>query len=214
MNIRKSAAAFGALISFAAAPVFAGGLAEPIMTPVLAPAPVAEPVAPLLGWGGFYAGGQFGKVDSTTDTGSISPEVEFEFSETSFGVHVGYMYDLGNIVLAAELDYDVFTLGEGDFIVNGNQLGTFEYDEDASTARLKLRAGYNFGRFLPYATAGVARLSLDDESYNGSFYGAGVAFKATENILVGAEFLRQTFDDTDAGDVEADRLSLRGSYRF
>jgi outer membrane immunogenic protein len=208
MNIRRSTAALAAIISLTAAPVLADGLSQPVIE--RSPAPV---VAAVPGWGGFYLGGQLGRMNSTTASPFITG-LEFAFSEASYGVHVGYMHDLGDFVLGAEIDHDIFNLGEGDIVFNGSELGQFLYDQDATTTRLKLRAGYNLGRILPYATAGVARLSVDGDTNNGNFLGLGVAYKATEKFLVGAEFLRQKFDGTDAGDVTANRISLRGSYRF
>lgn len=210
------------LTSVIAAPAFAGGFAEPVV--VAAPAAVvqAQPVVQAPGWGGFYLGAQAGTVGVESEINDPDfSDFTLEFDGSLYGVHVGYMYDLGNFVLGGEFDYDMINLDEVTSGFPGDVISG-DVDEDGSVMRLKARAGYNLGRFLPYATAGIARLSLDDrpfgdETTDGTFVGVGAVFKATDNILIGAEFLRHQFDEAfgdDALDLEADTLSLRASYRF
>lgn len=209
-STKISVAIFAGLI---AAPAYAGGFAEPVV--VAAPAPVAQvqPVVQAPGWGGFYLGAQAGTIGVEAESEAL------EFDGTFYGVHAGYMHDFGSFVLGAELDYDIFNLDELTF--RGERDVAFD-GEDGSVMRLKARAGYNLGRFLPYATAGIARLALDDapfgdETTDGTFVGFGGVFKATDNILVGGEFLRHQFDDAfdlDGLDLEADTFSLRASFQF
>lgn len=186
--------------SFAAA----GGLSEPVET--VAPAPVATPApAPMMGsdWTGFYAGAQLGYGDLT-----ISAIPDNENDGAIYGVHGGYMYDFGTIVAGAEFDYDLtdITIAE---------LGT---DVD-SIMRIKGRVGYDAGAFLPYATAGVVRASLDnDTETDGDFYGLGAAYKFNDNILVGGEVLQHKFYEGDAGvqglGVRATTATARVSFQF
>ena len=65
------------------------------------------------------------------------------------GVHAGYNRDLGDWVVGAEVDYD-----RVDANLSRGGAGGEELD---SIARLKLRAGYDLGPTLLYATAGSAR---------------------------------------------------------
>lgn len=200
------------LAMLVAAPAMAGGFAEPMQEPVLAPVAAAAPAAPLLGWGGFYVGGQIGTISAEL---SFEDENVLDLDGDFYGIHAGYMYDLGNVVLGGEVDYDIIDWTE--LSIGGD---SFNPDVEGTALRLKLRAGYNLGRVLPYATAGIVRLELEgdiEDTENGTFFGAGLAFKATENILVSGEVLRHQFNDVfdeDDLDLEATTVSLRGSYRF
>lgn len=186
----------------------AGGLAEPVET--VAPTPVVTPApAPMMGsdWTGFYAGAQlgYGQLDpSLTGTDPAEPD------GAVYGVHAGYMYDLGSIVLGAELDYDATNI---------------EFDTPASelesVARAKLRVGYDAGAFLPYLTAGAARATTSgaplDGDTDGTFAGLGLAYKVSDSIMVGGEVLQHQFDDVaDAGitDVDATTATARVSFKF
>jgi outer membrane immunogenic protein len=215
-----------AVLTFTAGalPALAGGLAEPVMEPApvaIAPAPVT-PVAG--GWNGLYVGGQIGtiKVDSSIPANEFMPGtdfpnelVDFELDGTTYGLHIGYMQGFGAFVLGAELDYDVVRLDDGSVTFMG-ETADIVIENDGSILRLKARAGYDAGRFLPYLTAGVARLELEDQNTDGGFYGAGLAFKATETILIGGEVLQHQFKDSfETGvDLDATTFSLRASYRF
>lgn len=216
-----------AIVSLAA-PAIAGGMSEPVMT-----APAASPVAAVpvqtaaSDWTGFYVGGQVGTMQLDTEVlvtdffeGEMFPTddtVEVEADGTFVGIHAGYMRDLGAFVVGAEFDYDVIDFGDVTTTYDGvSETTESDGDTDDTVARLKLRAGYDAGRFLPYATAGLARIDSEDENTNGTFFGAGVAFAATDNILVGGEILQHQFDDVfDSGiDYDITTMSLRASYKF
>ncbi|MDO5641908.1 MAG: porin family protein [Paracoccus sp. (in: a-proteobacteria)] len=190
--------------SMIAGSAIAGGYVAPVEpTQPIIVAPVVDTVS---NWTGFYAGLQYGagelkfKQDGTTD----------KFDADGWGLHAGYMHDFGQFVLGGELDY--------------NKLGVDDFDNKAELTRLRARAGYDAGRFLPYATLGVAKLSLDgtpngvaDISETGVTYGIGADFKVTERFVVGAEYSVQNFDDVadiSGLDVDTNLLQLRASYRF
>ena len=133
--------------------VSAGGMADPVMVP--APAPVAVAPAPIprgSDWTGFYAGGQLGYGQVET------PAFSEDQDDLIYGLHAGYNYDLGNFVVGAEIDYDWTQIGD-----SGSGI-----DLD-NVARLKLRAGYDAGQFLPYITAGMARGLSPEEATRYSF---------------------------------------------
>lgn len=206
-----------------AAPAIAGGLSEPIMTqPAAAPVAAAPAQTQVSNWTGFYVGGQIGTLQADTEAlaadfvDGAPGNVDVEVDGTFVGIHAGYMYDLGSVVVGAELDYDVIDFDDLTATYEGVSFTESAADTDDTVARLKLRAGYDAGRFLPYATAGVARLDSGDENTNGTFFGAGVAFAATQNVLVGGEILQHQFDDAfDSGlDIDVTTLSLRASYKF
>ena len=175
-----------------AAPALAG-------SPEPAPAqPAIEtPVAvPLTGdWTGGYVGGQIG-------WGDVSGDISGD--DLIGGLTLGYDYDFGSWVLGAGVDYDWAEIDAG-----GNTL--------ENLARLKLRAGYDTGPGLVYATAGAARAEIDtlgsDEGY---FAGIGYEHKLTDNMTVGGEILYHDFGDFNGSgtDVEATTAQVRSSFRF
>jgi opacity protein-like surface antigen len=184
----------------------AGGLSEPVAAPAPTPMPVAP--APMMtgtDWTGFYAGGQigYGQLDSDAITDPSDP------SGAIYGVHAGYNYDLGSIVLGGELDFD------------GTSIETdVPATEVESIARAKLRLGYDAGLFMPYVTAGVARVQTSDDldgETDGSFAGLGLSYLLSDTIVVGGEVLQHQFEDfadNDGVDVDATTLSLRASFKF
>lgn len=175
-----------------AAPVLAGS-----PTPAAVEPAVQVPVAvPLTGdWTGGYVGGQigFGKVD-----GGLSGD------DVIGGLTMGYDHDFGQWVLGAGLDYDWADINAG-----GNTL--------ENMARLKLRAGYDMGPGLIYATAGAARAEFDTlGSDNGYFAGVGYEHMITDKISVGGEVLYHNFDNFNGSgtDVETTTAQVRASFRF
>lgn len=183
-------------------------------------------------WTGLYVGGQFGSLDTETmvpltdilsdtditDAGfELDDAVNVEIDGSSYGLHVGYMADLGRYVLGAELDYETIDFDELSGTFDGTTFTeSINEDSDDTITRLKLRAGYDAGQFLPYLTVGAARIDSDDVSTDGAFYGAGVAFLAANNFLIGGEILQHQFDDAFGSgfDLEATTVSLRASYKF
>ena len=193
-----------------AVPAMSGGLSAPIVQPAITPVAVAP--VPSADWTGLYAGASlgYGRLNVRQD----GDDDEIDADGIAYGVHVGYLHDLGSIVLGAELAY---------------QIGNFEPDDsdedaDYDTARILLRAGYDAGSFLPYLTAGYATAELADtglfEDMEGPIFGLGVDYAVSDRILIGAEYLRHDIDSLgdidvpDDADVTIDTLSLRASYRF
>ena len=189
-----------AIVSFAV-PAIAGGMSEPVMTAPAAAPVAAAPVQTAADWTGFYAGAQL--FDWSLGT---SFEGSDFFTDTGYGIHAGYNYDFGDFVVGAEIDYDMVTLSNDELLE----------DIDATTTRLKLRGGYDFGSLMAYGVVGAGIFGdgdsdTDDERV--TTLGVGASYLATEHIVVGAEFLRDTFSVDDV-DVEMDTLSLRASYKF
>ncbi|AUH33830.1 outer membrane protein [Paracoccus tegillarcae] len=188
--------------SLFAGTAFAGGYVAPV---VEQPVTVAPPVivADPSDWTGFYAGLQYGQggIDEVSDSG---PDLETDLD--AWGLHGGYNRDFGKFVLGGEIDYNKVDLDIGG---------------KADLTRLRGRAGYDMGRFLPYVTLGAAHISTDDDagdfSETGITYGIGADFKVTDRFSLGAEYSRADFDDVDGvdgQDLEGDLVQLRGSFHF
>lgn len=194
-----------ALAALVAGPALAGGLGEPAAPPVVAPPPVV--VVPSADWTGFYVGGSVGTISISDDDDQTE-----DIDGNTYGLHAGYMFDLGSVVAGGEIDYAWATL-EDDvaFDIDG--------EADVNILRFKGRLGFDAGSFLPYVTAGIATLTSDDNDIpdleeNGTVYGIGADFAVTPNILVGGEFLRHNFEDAEPSALEADTMSLRASFKF
>ena len=145
-------------------------------------------------WTGFIAGIQIGTAEVSVD-GSDN-------GNAALGAHVGYLHDFGGYVLGGELSYDA-----------GAELVTEGNAQKVDTVRLKLKGGHVFGRTLLYGVVGYANIDGASISNDGYSVGVGASFRATDNILIGAEYLRDV-SDSSGGDVETDSVSLRLSYLF
>lgn len=192
-------------LGLAASSAMAGNLAAPIITPAPAPVMVA-PVYAGNDWSGFYMGGSLGYASVDDNLGAFSDS----FDGATYGLHAGYDYDFGSFVMGAEIEISGFDLSD----TNTNT--TID-----SVSRFKVRAGYDAGNFLPYLTAGVAKLStsgapLGDVDDSAGFYGLGLDYKMTDRIRVGGEVLKHEFNDyADSGlDVDATTAALRVSFEF
>ncbi len=194
---------YAALASLIAGGAYAGGYVPPVVEqPVAVPPPVTT--VSDSDWTGFYAGLQYGK--GSGDLGNRGALADFGDYD-GYGLHAGYQRDLGRFVLGGELDY--------------NKISPDENYDDGDLTRLRLRAGADMGRFLPYVTLGAAKISVDDFSETGLTYGLGADFKVTERFTVGAEYSRSDFKDVledetgiSGRDLDTDLVQLRASYRF
>lgn len=186
-------------------PALAGALDEP----AIAPAPAAPPPAPVYSggnWTGFYAGAQIGNLDADGESGLAGVGGD----DTTFGLHAGYNYDFGSWVVGGEVDYDDASVDlETAGLPNGQSID--------SVWRAKLRGGYDFGRTLLYGTVGLADIDTTVGGDTGDFYGVGVSYKATEQVIISGEYLKHSFSDlggTSGLDADADTFTIRASWQF
>ncbi len=184
-----------ALLALTAAPAFAGNAAPaPVEAPVAVPAPAISMGGD---WTGGYAGLGLGNLD--VDGSGAADGDDF-----TYGVHGGYDYDFGRFVVGGELELDGTDVNLG---------GAVDVD---SVSRLKLRAGYDLGRTLVYATLGAAEVDTSLGSDTGTVGGIGVAYQINDRFYVGGELLEHRFENIGGSGVNADAtsLSLRGGVRF
>lgn len=205
-----------------ASSALAGGFEQSAPSPTVA-APVAVATVQGGDWTGAYVGLQASAVDGTNslDTG----EDVFDFSGGLYGVHVGYDHDFGRFVLGGEFEYGQGSVGSDLTPAFGGGDAGIDLDW---VARLKLRAGYDLGRTLVYATGGASRASAstsagfvgsDPGQVDGYFLGAGISFQITERFTAGAEVLSDRFGDFENSlqtDTETGltSVSVRLGYRF
>lgn len=190
-------AIFSALAALAGTAAFAGGYQAPVVETT--PAVVVETAAAEVDWTGFYAGLQYGQGNADASYAGYSADIgDFD----AWGLHAGYLRDMGKYVLGGELDYNRLT-GDG--------------DGHADLWRLRGRVGADLGKFQPYLTLGVARYSDEDLSETGFTYGIGAEYLFTPRFSMGVEYSRNSFHDVadvDGLDLDADAVQLRASFRF
>ncbi len=105
-----------------------------------------------------------------------------------YGVHAGYNYDFGSVVLGGEVDYDLTDISISAPAVS---------DVDA-VARVKAKLGYDAGAFMPYITAGYAQAQTSgglDGDTDGAFAGLGLSYMMSDSIILGGEVLQHQFED-------------------
>ncbi|SNT68669.1 outer membrane protein [Paracoccus seriniphilus] len=187
--------------SLIAGSAYAGGYTAPVVEPSPEPITVSPVVNDVSNWTGFYAGAQYGQGSADFNNGLGDSDAD------AYGVHAGYNYDLGNWVVGGELDY--------------NKVDADDLDDKGDMTRLRARAGYDMGKFMPYVTLGAAHLSQDipggDISETDVTYGIGAEYKVTEQFTVGAEYTKQDFSDVadvDGLDLDTDMVQMRASFRF
>ena len=160
--------------------------------------PVYAPIAPIFTWTGFYvgvnAGYGWGNIDSTTF--GVLPTLNDPEGFVGGG-QIGYNYQLGQVVLGVEADFQGSDLrasvrdGFGNSASNDlNYFGT-----------VRGRVGFAFDRFLPYVTAGLAYANVEtrfstpfatassDNVQYGYAVGAGLEYAFTNNLTAKLEYL-------------------------
>lgn len=193
------------LAQLAAGAALAGDLSAPAPLPTPAAPAAAVPAAPPVSrdWIGGYLGVEltYGSGDSHGLFGEDSSTGGF------YGAVAGYRFDAGRVVVGGEVTYSRtdITFPDGTDIDN--------------LLRAGMSVGYDLGRYLPYVAGGYANVSLIndpldfDDTYHGGFYGAGIAYRVTDHLILSGDILRHRFD------AEGPRAGLvtfagRLSYRF
>jgi outer membrane immunogenic protein len=172
---------------------------------------------PAFTWTGFYIGGTVGAVSS--NTGVANPTCDFAgctafpFSSTAatVGGTLGYNYQMGNIVLGLEGDWNVTNLNAS----NGHNLNITTKMDDFGSVRGRL--GYAFDKTLLFVTGGVAFANMttsagfSDESQStyarihtntGWIIGGGIEQALTNNISVKIEALYADYSKKAATETE------------
>lgn len=172
-------------------------------------------------WTGFYVGGQVGwmEVEYPTRSPAVPGGVLYDGNGSAFGFHAGYNHDFGDFVLGGEVSVD-FPSVDIDITPTGRPAPR-EVDYFAVA---KFKAGYDAGRFLPYAVIGYASQDFKDtgalaagsQTFDGVAYGVGVNYRVGPNLIAGVEALWFDLDPSNTSFLtsEGTMLSLRLSYKF
>ncbi len=174
-------------------------------------------------WTGFTIGAHGGWNRSKLEfpaapeypAGPPRPELDGAF----VGGQLGFNYQFGQFVLGGVADYSRANIEKS--VKDGNYLvETARMDRMGS---LRAILGFSFGQFLPYATAGIATARVtygascpdqaavpfglcsragprgyeDTNYFRGRTFGGGVKYMLGRNAIVGVEYLRTSFSDTE-----------------
>ena len=175
--------------------------------------PKAPPLPALYNWTGVYVGGQIGYswgTDSTTELLTAGRRFinRFEYHPESVvgGVHAGFNYQMGALVLGVEGDVEGMNARSGFFdpplVRSATDPGGLVRVQQDWQASVRARIGYAFDRFMIYGTGGVAFTELDYSYFNplagfgetGSFSrtgwtaGGGVNYAMTNNVILGLDY--------------------------
>ncbi|MCP5038947.1 MAG: porin family protein [Rhodobacteraceae bacterium] len=163
-------------------------IAGNLVVPVVAPAPVvfAEPDSD---WSGFYGGLHGGFGDATIGFDPIPIGITLAYQ--GYGLHAGYMHDFGNLVAIGEISGDRLDLTDI----------TMPSDHEIQRVGADVMLGYDGGKVMPFAGIGYANLTFSvtgvgfSESTDGFAVTAGVAYKATDNLMLDARVRHTTYSD-------------------
>lgn len=211
----------------------------------VAPSPIYP--APVFTWTGFYLGASAGwaETNNTYTAGAVLNSVtavrtfpKLTKDGGSGGLFMGYNYQIGQVVLGAELDGQALITGKVRYVpLLGNELTA----HTNWVGSLRARLGYAFDHTLIYATGGLAfgspksTLTTTSISYGigsgtrwGWTLGAGVEYAFTNNWIVGVEYRyaeyqkeSTTFQGTVLGglaglqsELNTNQVTARVMYKF
>jgi outer membrane immunogenic protein len=168
-------------------------------------------------WTGAYVGGSYtaAKVEDQDPAFPIGNGVTIplrsEGTNDNWGVHVGYLHQLGLFVVGAEYEYnnlDIQFIGDG--------IGPIPvFVEEAHT--LRARAGVAVDRFLFYGDAGYTHTSVNIGLADWTpSLGAGIDYAVTNNIVAGFHYDHSWYDEFDGMPISGtmDRISFRLGIKF
>lgn len=187
----------------------------------IVPAPVEPTIAPPApySWSGFYAGVEAGyaftdiqnvSVDALGDpiTGATRDGLlSQELDGFVVGGFAGANAQFGSFVLGVDGSVSYANLDTGASVTEAGFTNTLDVEID-TLANARVRAGYAFGRVLPYVTAGAAFASVDanytstffdavefDDTLTGYTLGAGVDVAFGERAFARLDYAYASFDE-------------------
>ena len=168
----------------------------PLMASVFAftsPAIAQSAFQPSGEWAANYIGIQVGTRLDSALTFDALPGASFELEGIIGGGHFGFRRQRDAFVYGAEIE---LLVSEPD--LQGGSTRT-------TTSRIGGVAGYDVGRFLPYGTVGVGRMTFQDTmgfgdtASFGTFGGIGVLYDLGASTDIGLEALRENYPSFNEG---------------
>jgi len=180
-------------------------------------------------WSGPYVGAQLGAGARDTtwtdlDNDWVGFNVLADTSDSSgvvVGGSVGYNWQFGAFVLGLQGDLSYADLSSTDV---GDQCACVTIDTDVNyLATARANAGFAFGKFLPYITAGYTLTDLENswteagdptDSWVGVSnetaltYGVGVRYAFSDTWAFGIEALRYDFETETSQNVNGFRMDI------
>ena len=186
------------------------------------------PTAFAANWTGFYLGGQAGYAYGdnhgaynlgTPDGVVASGALKHDAQGVIFGVHAGYNQQFeSDLVLGVEASVDGTSLIKRESLsasdLSGNQAALTSMVQSDIQGSLRGRAGYAFGRLLPYVTGGLAIGHFGTQSDFAA--GSGANFAYDGYATHGLDWTTR-LGWTVGGGAEwavSDHWSIRGEYRY
>ncbi len=167
-------------------------------------------------WGGAYLGFQIGfPLESTVEFES-APGLIFDLEGINGGVQLGYLRQSASLVYGGEIE---FLVAEPEITF----MGAAPVQTRVTTTRVGGVVGYDLGRFLPYGTLGLGRMTFQDTegfgdtSSFGTFGGLGFEFQAGEHVGIGLEATRQSYENFNEGNdasVNQTSVAVRLNIRY
>lgn len=172
----------------------AGGMAQPIVEPMVQIAPPVM-MAPAVDWTGAYAGAVLGFGKAAASGGDPDGNAGMA------GLNAGYLKDFGQFVLGGEVSYVKSNVG----VKSG-------HDQVNQTLGAQVIVGADLGRTLVYVSGGAARaeatlggVSGFDNGYSASI---GADYMVNDKFTLGAELKSNRYNDFKNSGVDLTDTSL------
>jgi outer membrane immunogenic protein len=159
-------------------------------------------------WTGFYIGASVGYGWLRDIDRSFTPPLPDSGQDWIFGGHAGYLHQMGDFVVGAELEYQRLDITY--------QLFNFITVDNAFIG--KVRAGYAFDQFLISGSVGGAYATTNFMGLQGLglALGAGLDYRVTDTVTVGAHYQRFSYTNFSGTMIDAtlDQIAFRASVGF
>jgi outer membrane immunogenic protein len=168
-------------------------------------APPLPPLPPPFSWTGVYIGANLGGAWASGTLTDVGSGVSFDTGHTGFigGGQIGYNYQIRNLVLGVEWDFDWTSLGETGGGVTVPLVGTLQASADTDwVTTLAARIGLTADRWLVFVKVGggwvhnsasltnltTGAVASTSDTRGGWLVGGGVEYAFTNNWTAKLEY--------------------------
>ena len=141
-------------------------------------------------WQGYYAGFEVSSTQNGELVFELAPGVTsaIDLDGLQYGLVGGYRYQFADFVVGGEYNFEG---GRTDLV-------GFSGSTKLALHTAGVEVGYAVGRFLPYATAGLAHIRFNGEggtfTDTGTFAGIGLDYRVRAQATIGVEINTHQFD--------------------